>query len=56
MSHRVDAPTRTSDVIHVAFTPRVVDGGKARIRERRHLLFVSEADTSPSEMNPAQAD
>ncbi len=51
-----------SNVIYAAFTPKVVDGGKARIKARRHLLFkpeaacelsMREADTAPSEMNPA---
>ncbi|OYU91858.1 MAG: hypothetical protein CFE29_03125 [Bradyrhizobiaceae bacterium PARB1] len=39
MSPRADAHTRTNNVIHAAFTPKAVDGGKARIKRQRDLKF-----------------
>jgi hypothetical protein len=64
-------PIDAHNVIRVAFTPKTTDGGKARIKRRReHMrmmfgepvidkaddILMHPVDTSPSEMNPAQAD
>jgi hypothetical protein len=60
VSMQGNEPVHTS-VIRAAFTPKVVDGGKARFKARRDRLFaregacdlsMREADTAPSEMNP----
>lgn len=50
------------NVVVLAFGRKATDGGKARIKARRSLIFpqegacdlsMREADTAPCEMNPA---
>lgn len=65
MSYRIGGVemqgSEPSNVIHAVFGRMTTDGGKARIKARRHLLFnpeaacdlsMREADTAPSEMCP----
>jgi hypothetical protein len=47
-----------NNVIRAAFTPKVVDGGKARIKARRYRLFPTEGacDLSMREADTAPCD
>lgn len=47
-----EQPIDSHNVIRAAFTPKVVDGGKATIKARRYRLFAAEAnaDTAPCEL------